>query len=71
LVLSSVSAPVPFGTTMMDSPYAGTGERENLESIIIDLNRESNVQRPYAKTVEGNRSQRSSNIAKNTFLTES
>ena len=53
---------------MMDSPYASGADRNNLEHILVMLNKECNDLRPYAKADEGRCSLLSSHIAKNAYL---
>ena len=53
---------------MMDSPYAGGADRNNLDHILVMMNKECNDLRPYAKADEGRCSLLSSHIAKNAYL---
>jgi hypothetical protein len=53
---------------MVDSPYAGGADRDNLDHILVMMNKECNDLRPYAKADEGRCSLLSSHIAKNAYL---
>ena len=53
---------------MMDSPFASGADRDNLDHILMMMNKECNDLRPYAKADEGRCSLLSSHIAKNAYL---